>query len=133
MFRAQFGTSLGLQLLPYIVPELGYFVNTSASVKSLDFTSVFAILAIMKLLTQQYVENRLAQAAYEYDKTIKFWVGWIDSVPGVVAQAPTLEGVRNDLAEILEERLLTSLRAGTNPKKLGSEFNHLHVKALAAA
>ncbi|MFA6006573.1 MAG: hypothetical protein WC764_02490 [Candidatus Paceibacterota bacterium] len=87
----------------------------------------------MKLLTQQYVENRLAQAAYEYDKAVKAWVGWIDSVPGVIAQAKTLEGVRNDLAEILEERLIASLRQGTNPKKLGSEFSHLNVKAFAAA
>ncbi|MBI3632317.1 MAG: hypothetical protein HY225_02620 [Candidatus Vogelbacteria bacterium] len=83
----------------------------------------------MKLLIEQYVENRLKQAQYEFDGDLKVWVGWIDNVKGVFSQARTLEGVRGELAEILEEHLLLSIYKGKKPSVLGSEFKDFYAKA----
>ena len=87
----------------------------------------------MKLLIEQYVENRLKQAEYKFDSEVKAWIGWIDSVPGVLAQAGTLEEVRGELAEILEEHLILSFQEGKNPVSLGSEFKNFHAKATFSA
>jgi len=63
----------------------------------------------VKLLTQQYIESKLTGASYEYDPTVNRWVGWIDGVKGVCAQAKTVEKARDELGKILEEHLMLSL------------------------
>ncbi|MBI3632678.1 MAG: hypothetical protein HY226_00120 [Candidatus Vogelbacteria bacterium] len=87
----------------------------------------------MKLIVEQYVNNRLKQAKYELDKDINDWIGWVDSVPGVYAQAGTLEDVREQLGEILEEQLLLSLHDGAIPGDLGVEFKNFHVETAIAS
>ncbi len=97
------------------------------------FGGYFCYYIIMKLLVEQYVNNRLKQAKYEFDAGVKAWVGWIDSVAGVHAQADTLEDVRTQLGEVLEEHLLLSLHNGESPKTLGSEFKNFHAKTALAS
>ncbi|MBI5140299.1 MAG: hypothetical protein HZA94_02540 [Candidatus Vogelbacteria bacterium] len=87
----------------------------------------------MKLLVEQYVHNRLKQAEYKFDDVVNTWIGWIEDISGVYAQADTLEGVRTQLGEILEEHLLLSLHDGKSPKALGSEFKNFHAKTALAS
>ena len=63
----------------------------------------------MKLRLQRFIENKLSKAHYEFDESVGQWAGWIDSVSGVYAQGGSIESVRNELAEILEERVLMSM------------------------
>ena len=63
----------------------------------------------MKLKLQQFIEKKLSKANYEFDKSVNQWAGWIDGVAGVYAQGKSIESVRNELAEILEERVLMSI------------------------
>jgi len=64
----------------------------------------------MKLRLQQFVENKLSKAHYEFDESVNQWVGSIKGVPGVYAQAGNIEKVREELSEILEEWVLLGLR-----------------------
>lgn len=63
-----------------------------------------------KLLFSDYIEKQLKRATYEYDKRVNAWAAWIEGVPGVYAQAPTVEAVREDLASALEEATLLAVR-----------------------
>ena len=60
----------------------------------------------------KYIEKMLARATYEYDESVKQWAAWIDEVPGVYAQEPTVEGARKELASVLEDYILVSLSEG---------------------
>ena len=75
----------------------------------------------MKLRLQQFVENKLSKAHYEFDESVKQWAGSIKGVPGVYAQAENIEKVREELAEILEEWVLFGLR--DNQKLKGFNLN----------
>ena len=75
----------------------------------------------MKLRLQQFIENKLSKAHYEFDESVSQWVGWVEDVDGVHAQAENIEMVRQELAEILEEWVLFSLR--DNEKIKGLNLN----------
>lgn len=60
----------------------------------------------------QYIQKLLQKAHYEYDSSIKDWVGWIAGYPGVYAQGRTVEDVRTDLASVLEDFLVMDLQEG---------------------
>ena len=64
----------------------------------------------MILKTQQFVEKALERAEYQYDKSVKAWSGWINGFRGVYAQGESIEDVRQELAEVLEEFLFLSFQ-----------------------
>ncbi len=64
----------------------------------------------MKLFITSYIEKLLKKADYEYDKETKSWCASIDELPGVYAQASTIEKVRQELAEIIEDYIIESLK-----------------------
>ncbi len=63
----------------------------------------------MKLFIQGYIENNLQRASYEYDAETHTWCAWVEELPGAYAQADTVEAVRDELAEVIEEYMLVSL------------------------
>ena len=66
----------------------------------------------MDLNIVQYIEKLLQKAHYEYDQSVKDWVGWVAGYPGVYAQGRTVEEVRTDLASVLEDFLVMDLQEG---------------------
>jgi len=64
----------------------------------------------MTLKTQQFIEKELVNAEYVFDDSVKEWSGWIRGFPGIYAQAKDIEGVRQELAETLEEFLFLSFQ-----------------------
>ena len=68
----------------------------------------------MELTITKYIEKSLGKATYEYDEAVKQWAAWVDDVPGVYAQVPTVENTRRELASVLEDHILTSLNEGKN-------------------
>lgn len=64
----------------------------------------------MKLYITQYIENLLHKAEYEYDEKTKSWCASVKDLPGAYAQADTVEQVREELAEVIEDYILVSLR-----------------------
>jgi len=63
----------------------------------------------MKLFINSYIEKLLKKADYEYDKQTKSWCASIDVLPGAYAQADTVEDVREQLAEVIEDYIFVSL------------------------
>ena len=61
------------------------------------------------LKMQKFVEDKLSNAEYRLDDSVKEWCGWIKGFPGVYAQGDSVESVRQDLAEMLEEYVFVSL------------------------
>ena len=57
----------------------------------------------MKLFMINYIESMLRRANYEFDKQTKSWCASIDELPGAYAQADSVEEVRAELAEVIEE------------------------------
>lgn len=66
----------------------------------------------MELKLYQYILHVMKKAHYEYDVSVKAWVGWIKGFPGIYAQGKSVEEVRNDLISTLEESLLIDIRSG---------------------
>lgn len=64
----------------------------------------------MKTSVQEYIEKMLWQALYEYDESVEMWVGSIRSVRGIYTQGASVEEVRQELSEMLEENLLLAIR-----------------------
>ena len=64
----------------------------------------------MKLYITQYIENLLRKAEYEYDKETKSWCASVADLPGAYAQADTVEETREQLAQVIEDYILISLR-----------------------
>jgi len=64
----------------------------------------------MKLYIAQYIENLLRKAEYEYDKETKSWCACVKDLPGAYAQADTVEEVREQLAQVIEDYILVSLQ-----------------------
>jgi predicted RNase H-like HicB family nuclease len=63
----------------------------------------------MKLFLEEYIHNLLKSATYEYDEATKSWCASVDKLPGAYAQADTVEEVRNQLAEVIEDYIYVSL------------------------
>ena len=63
----------------------------------------------MSTRLQKFIENQLLSAKYEYDKSVKQWVGWVPKFNGVYSQGESVEKVRSNLAEILEEHVFLSV------------------------
>lgn len=66
----------------------------------------------MNLYIMSYIETMLRQANYEFDEQTKSWCASVDALPGAYAQADTVEDVRAELAEVIEEYVLVSLQEG---------------------
>lgn len=79
---------------------------------------------------QKFIESKLLSAQYEYDPSVKQWVGWLRGFPGVYGQGDSVEAVRQELAEMLEEYTITSLQE--NKKVKGFSFTPIIHYAKAA-
>jgi len=66
----------------------------------------------MELKFQEYIYQLLNKAHYEYDASVKAWVGWIKNMPGVYAQGKNIEKVRSELISALEDYLIVDLKRG---------------------
>jgi len=66
----------------------------------------------MTLYIMNYIEGMLRRANYEFDEQTKSWCASVDALPGAYAQADTVEEVRSELAEVIEEYVLVSLQEG---------------------
>lgn len=64
----------------------------------------------MVIRLQKFVEDQLKTAQYEHDTSVDSWAGWLPKFKGVYAQGNSIEEVRVELAEILEEHVLLSVR-----------------------
>ncbi len=64
----------------------------------------------MELFLIKYINKMLKKANYEYDLATNSWCANVDELPGVYAQADTIEDVRSELAEIIEEYVFVSLQ-----------------------
>lgn len=65
----------------------------------------------MGVLTE-YVAAAMRRARYEVLPDDRSFYGEIPGLPGVLANAETLEGCRDELSEVLEEWILLGLRLG---------------------
>lgn len=72
----------------------------------------------------EFIEKKLKEAVYEYDESVKSWATWIKGMPGVYGQGKTVEEAREELAEILEEYLLVSLKEGKTIPGFAFPKNH---------
>lgn len=63
----------------------------------------------MELALSKYIEKLLNRAKYEYDDSVKQWAAWVEGIPGVYAQGHKVEETRQELASILEERVLLDI------------------------
>lgn len=64
----------------------------------------------MELYITNYIEKLLRKAEYEYDKATKSWCASVADLPGAYAQADTVEEIREQLAEVIEDYILISLQ-----------------------
>lgn len=55
------------------------------------------------------IEGYLKHAQYEYDEGVGAWCAWVVGLPGAYAQADTVEDVRDQLAEVIEDYILVSI------------------------
>jgi len=78
----------------------------------------------MELKFYHYINQIMKKAHYEYDGSVKVWVGWIKGFPGVYAQGENVEEVRSELISTLEDYILASLKEGV--KIPGFSFSHRH-------
>lgn len=72
----------------------------------------------MKLKLQQFIENKLSKVNYEFDESVGEWVGSVKGIAGIYAQAKSVEKVREELTEILEEWVFLSLKNNQKIKGL---------------
>lgn len=61
------------------------------------------------LFISHSVDSYLKDAQYEHDAETRQWCAWVERLPWAYAQADTVEDVRNQLAEVVEDYLLVSL------------------------
>ena len=66
----------------------------------------------MELKLHQYIITVMKRAHYEYDPSVKAWVGWIKGVSGIYAQGRNVEEVRAELISTLEDSLLIDFQGG---------------------
>jgi predicted RNase H-like HicB family nuclease len=63
----------------------------------------------MTTRVQEFVELKLKNAQYRYDKELKQWAGWIKGFPGAYGQGKTRAEVKLELADAVEDLVLLSL------------------------
>ena len=78
----------------------------------------------MELYLINYINKMLKKANYEFDTVTHSWCASVDELPGVYAQADTIEDVRSELAEIIEEYVFVSLQEG-RPLPEFKNFRHV--------
>ena len=81
----------------------------------------------MNLYIINYIENLLKKAEYEFDPETKSWCASISELPGAYAQANSVEEVRDQLAEVIEDYVLVSLqeqKSLPNFKKMSLDKTH---------
>ena len=78
----------------------------------------------MKTSVQQYIDKMLENAQYKYDESVKAWAGSVSGVRGIYAQGASVEEVRRELSEILEENLLLAIR--DKKKVIGFRLKPVH-------
>ncbi len=66
----------------------------------------------MELYTVNYISKLLKKASYEYDPSTESWCASVDELTGTYDQADTVEDVRSELAEVIEEYIFVSLQEG---------------------
>lgn len=80
------------------------------------------------LSIQTFIEKHLKGAKYEYDAQAKVWCAWVPKLPGVYAQADSVEKVREDLAEVIEEYVIVSLQ-NDNAKQVLRQIKQSYASA----
>ena len=65
---------------------------------------------MLNLFINNYIEGMLKKVRYEYDQEAKSWCAILKELPGVYAQADTVEEARQQVAEVIEDYLIVSLR-----------------------
>lgn len=65
-----------------------------------------------------YIEEAMKRARYKILEDGTYY-GWVEELPGVWAQASTLEGCRAELQMVIEDWLLLGLRLGHEIPVLG--------------
>lgn len=83
----------------------------------------------MKFKIQQFIENKLLDAKYEFDETVNQWAGWIEGFPGIYSQGDNIELVRQELAEMMEEYIFVSLQEKREIEGLNIKFIQNYVQA----
>lgn len=78
----------------------------------------------MELKLFQYILRLLHKAHYEYDSSVRAWIGWINGFPGIYAQAKSVEEVRSELISTLEEYILLSIKEGKRVPGLSGVARH---------
>lgn len=85
----------------------------------------------MKLYLVQYIQNLLKKANYKYDEQTKSWCASVSSLPGAYAQAGTVEETRDQLAEVIEDYILVSLKEAKSLPGFLLNKNNNHKRAYA--
>ena len=65
---------------------------------------------MLNLFLNNYIEKMLGKAEYAYDNETKSWCVVLDDLPGVYAQADSVEQARQQMAEVIEDYIIVSLR-----------------------
>ncbi|MEA2065418.1 MAG: type II toxin-antitoxin system HicB family antitoxin [Patescibacteria group bacterium] len=65
---------------------------------------------MLNLFINNYIEQMLKKVRYEYDQETKSWCAILKELPGVFAQADTVEEARQQVAEVIEDYLIVSLQ-----------------------
>ncbi|MBU1089185.1 type II toxin-antitoxin system HicB family antitoxin [Patescibacteria group bacterium] len=73
---------------------------------------------------QRYILSALSRAKYDFDEDSKIYVASIPQLPGVVAQAKTIEAARAELAEVVEDWVLIALQFGDAIPMIGGVKIH---------
>lgn len=68
---------------------------------------------------QNYIRAALEKAQYDLDKEQKVFVASVPDLPGVVAQAKTIEQARAELAEVIEDWVIVGLQFGDEIPAIG--------------
>ena len=65
---------------------------------------------MLNLFINNYIEKMLKKVKYEYDEETKSWCAILKELPGVYAQADSVEDVRQQVAEVIEDFIIVSLQ-----------------------
>ncbi|MFH1412672.1 MAG: DUF1902 domain-containing protein [bacterium] len=69
---------------------------------------------MLNLFINNYIEKMLKKVRYEFDEETKSWCAVLKELPGVYAQADTVEEVRQQVAEVIEDYIIISLQNNHN-------------------
>ncbi|MFH1412916.1 MAG: type II toxin-antitoxin system HicB family antitoxin [bacterium] len=78
---------------------------------------------MLNLFINNYVEKMLKKVRYEFDKETKSWCAILKELPGVYAQADTVEEVRQQAAEVIEDYVIVSLQNSHNLPAFKKKIN----------